>query len=169
MFFVCISPRNDDRKFTHDNYGNKTYIFQGGRLQFVVILSILNFPFLFWVYASLGGFESHQTSGFPQVRRDFERHKKEATYCSVFSFLLIHDKWFFFFPFFYFFWIDIWTEGEVNKIMFNFYLQLLSQTSCTTIILSALSMDFPQVVLKGSCLTDPAPENRFVKQEGSYK
>ena len=36
-------------------------------------------------------------AGFPQVRRDFERHKKEATYCSVFSFLLIHDKWFFFF------------------------------------------------------------------------
>ena len=26
---------------------HKTYIFQGGRLQFVVILSILNFPFLF--------------------------------------------------------------------------------------------------------------------------
>lgn len=47
MFFVCISPRNDDRKFTHDNYGNKTYIFQGGRLQFVVILSILNFFVLF--------------------------------------------------------------------------------------------------------------------------
>ena len=35
-------------------------------------------------------------AGFPQVRRDFERHKKEATYCSVFSFLLIHGKWFFF-------------------------------------------------------------------------
>ena len=108
-------------------------------------------------------------AGFPQVRRDFERHKKEATYYSVFSFLLVHGKWFFFFPFFYFFWIDIWTEGEVNKIMFNFYLQLLSQTSCTTIILIGLSMDFPQVVLKGSCLTNPAPENRFVEQEGSYK
>ena len=74
-----------------------------------------------------------------------------------------------FFLSFYFFLIDIWTEGEVNKIMFNFYLQLLSESSCTTIILSALSMDFPQVVLKGSCLTNPAPENRFVKQEGSYK
>ena len=35
-------------------------------------------------------------AGFPQVRRDFERHKKEATYCSVFSFLLIHGEWYFF-------------------------------------------------------------------------
>ena len=36
-------------------------------------------------------------AGFPQVRRDFERRKKEATYYSVFSFLLILGKWFFFF------------------------------------------------------------------------
>ena len=58
------------------------------------------------------------------------------------------------------------TKGKVYyKVLFSFHLQSLLQTSCITTILIVLSMDFLQVILKRSCLPNPAPENRFVEPD----